>query len=608
MKFISKITIKYFRSLHSVDLKKCSSVNVISGRNDVGKSNVIKALNLFFNGSSDWNTAFDFYDNFSTKRLEEVRRESVKGRQFISVKVEFVRPNNYRGSLPERFSVERRWHRDSVTYEQSTNLVSLEKGGKLPASMTAAQRSLATFLNKIHFEYVPAIRDRSYVTQLLGRLQRSLLNISLDSDSELLETANVLATHVEGQITELKDDFHEATEIETSIVPPTNMADLFQSFLVSTRTSEGAIALKFRGDGLQSRYIASVLHYIAQNSNDFHIWGYEEPEIALEYSHVCKMAGDFLGKYSDAVQIFTSTHSPAFISLESDEVSCFRVTREGSESGLINATATKSGDCLEQLKDDLGVIEIQKEVHELYTKRLEELAMDKVRLEVLEAELAENQLPLLVTEGKTDKIILEEAYEKLHGDGRVRVRCCDNSAGDRGGSGGAGALGKLIESVHPEDERVVIAIFDNDKEGQHEFSRLSKNFTCPDWSNAVKRHRNGCAWALLLNEPDFRAGYIDAKNLCIEYLFTDQVLNREFPGGGKLQIKAAAKRLIIGDGEQMELPHEVSKLIAEDTKKFGKIGSGKDEFASEIVPDLPKEEFSAFSLLFECCFRIIEDR
>lgn len=249
MKLIEKISIKYFRSLHTVDIKNCSSVNVISGRNDVGKSNIIKALNLFFNEQADWGSACDFYDNFSKKRLEEVRKESIKGKQFVSIKIEFSRPQNYKGSLPEKFTVERKWLRDSKTYEPYNNLASLKKAGALPSSLTSAQRSLATFLNKLHFEYIPAIRDREYVNELLGRLQRSLLDVTITPNRALLETATTLATHIEKQIGDLKRDFETATKIETSITPPSNVSSLFQSFLVSTATDNGTVPLKFRGDG-----------------------------------------------------------------------------------------------------------------------------------------------------------------------------------------------------------------------------------------------------------------------------------------------------------------------------------------------------------------------
>ena len=189
-------------------------------------------MNLFFNEQTDWESEYDFYDNFSKKRLEEVRLVSVKGKQFISIKIEFQRPINYKGSLPPTFTVERRWNRDSRTFEQVDNLLASEKAKKLPSTLTTAQRSLAKFINRIHFEYVPAIKDRTYVNGLLARLQHSLLDMTIEKDQNLLDTANNLAEHIESQITDLTTDFEKATSIETSIKPPSNISSLFQSFLV----------------------------------------------------------------------------------------------------------------------------------------------------------------------------------------------------------------------------------------------------------------------------------------------------------------------------------------------------------------------------------------
>ena len=368
MKLINKISIKYFRSLHSVEIKNVRDLNVITGRNDVGKSNVLKALNLFFNGQTDWESAYNFYDNFSKKRLEEVRQESVKGKQFISIKIDFTRPENFKNSLPISFSVERKWHRDSPIYIQSDNLAYLEKSGKLPSSITTAQRSLAKLLNRIHFEYVPAIKDRAYINNLLGRLQRALLDSTIEQDKTLMETAKNLASHIEAQIDELRSDFQEATSIQTMITPPTNISSLFQSFLVSTNTDDGSIPLIFRGDGLQSRYIASVLNYIAVKSKNVHIWGYEEPEIALEYSHASKLANDFKDSYSKYVQIFTTSHSPAFIAIEGENIATFRTSQENLKTTVSNIELIGK-EAKHKINEELGIMEIQKEIHKIYMSK-----------------------------------------------------------------------------------------------------------------------------------------------------------------------------------------------------------------------------------------------
>ena len=49
MQLIQKIEIENFRSSVSVNLSNLSDLVVFAGANDSGKSNILRALNLFFN-------------------------------------------------------------------------------------------------------------------------------------------------------------------------------------------------------------------------------------------------------------------------------------------------------------------------------------------------------------------------------------------------------------------------------------------------------------------------------------------------------------------------------------------------------------------------------
>ena len=601
MKLINRIWIKYFRSIYYADLKVLDNVNVFSGRNDAGKSNVIKALNLFFNGSSEYDMDFSFYENFSLKRLEEVKRDSIKGKQFISIKIEFVRPKNYRGSLPETFTVERQWQRDESRFvKQKDNLSTQERNGRLPSTRKTAERSLSKLLNRIHFEYVPAIRDRQYTQSLLARLQSTLLVSSPDSD--LVDTAKNLAEHIENQVGGLKNDFHLATGLATAIEPPGTPAALFRSFFVSTDTDDGTIPLNFRGDGLQARYIASVLGYIAAHSSDFFIWGYEEPEIALEYAHSTRLAHDFETRYSNDAQIFLSTHSPAFLALKGDVSRCFRVahTREGTE--IFDLKDQSDTTLRGKLRQELGIVEIQREAHERMAPKLERLKEFEQKVTELELSLADVHRPVLVTEGATDVLILEAAAQKLGFDlERIAIRSCDNSGDSErnGGIGGARMVAQFIESTHPDDDRLAIGVFDNDNEGRKAFNGLTNNFSEALHSANVKMHRNRMSWAIILPEPSFREGYADYGSLCIEFLFRDHVLAMELSNGETLEIRpnrGAMARL-------SELPldtddGEMGRVVKEMLDRNRIIGSGKTLFAKDVVPELEPEEFSAFRELF----------
>lgn len=294
MQIIQKIRVRYFRSIYNVYVTDCQDLNVLSGRNDVGKSNILKALNLFFNGNTDWQKPLDFYVDFSTKRLNEVRQESIKGKQFISVEIEFIRPTTYKKSLPKTFTVTRTWHRDGGLPAQKDNFEQINKTGGLTTTLDTTRRFLSLFLSRVHYEYVPAVKDRAYFTHMLSRLQSTLLSTPLNDGNSIGRVAEDLAGHIFEQITQLQSDFKRATGLETTINPPKQFADLFQSFIVSTESPNGSIPIILRGDGVQARYVSSVLHYISSKSNDFFIWGFEEPENSLEYARTNKLAEDFV--------------------------------------------------------------------------------------------------------------------------------------------------------------------------------------------------------------------------------------------------------------------------------------------------------------------------
>lgn len=101
--YIEKMEIQYFRSIYREIVSGLRLLNVFTGKNDVGKSNILKALNLFFNNETDSGVPFYFADNFNFQRLEECQI-SVKGKQFIQIKVTFIRGDerrkHFRRGLP----------------------------------------------------------------------------------------------------------------------------------------------------------------------------------------------------------------------------------------------------------------------------------------------------------------------------------------------------------------------------------------------------------------------------------------------------------------------------------------------------------------------------
>ncbi len=604
MRIIRRVEIKYFRSIYSVVLKQCGSLNILSGRNDVGKSNVLRALNLFYNGQTDWKAPLDFSRDFSLSRLEQVRKESVKGKQFVQVAVEFERPSNFKGSLPEKFVVKRSWYRDQNQYGQSDNLVALEKAGKCPSTLATAQRMLPVFLNRVHFEYVPAVKDRAFFDHILSRLQHSLLGGALEAENPISQLSGQLADHIGQQVGDLRQDFSRATSLDTAIEPPKQLSSLFQAFQVSVPSGDNQVSLNLRGDGMQARYIPSVLHYIASKSPSFFIWGFEEPENSLEFASADSLADDLETRYAKDAQIFVTTHSPAMVSRSGPSVSCYRVWQPETQTEVerLEFPLDKSVSGA-QLQEEIGLLRIQQEIHAEYKAKLTQLESLSQRIIELEGEIEVKQLPLVLVEGITDVAILEEAWAKLRPWEAMPfiVRSADPLANVPGGGGaGASSLAKAIESIHPADSRHVAAVFDYDQEGIKAFDGLSKSFKAPNGILHEKRHANGYAAALTLAVVGENLPAVDAKNLCLEYLFDNDVHQIKDTNGHRLEFKEQKLSVAVA-GKNVELPEDQQQLFAGalgDLSPYRTISGGKRVFAENIVPSLEVEKFARFDPLF----------
>lgn len=86
---IKRIKIKNFRSIVDLDLK-VKKMNIFVGLNDVGKSNVLKALNLFFNGETEPGALYDFEADYS--KFAPIRKKKAKE---IMISIEFEIPTRY---------------------------------------------------------------------------------------------------------------------------------------------------------------------------------------------------------------------------------------------------------------------------------------------------------------------------------------------------------------------------------------------------------------------------------------------------------------------------------------------------------------------------------
>ncbi len=457
MKIIEKIEIKSFRSFGNrkkskTHILKIKDLNIFSGSNDSGKSNILRALNLFFNKRTNLEDFLDFNNDFFQR--ENPDADDIK-EELITIKITFWNEKN-KGinaknktytRLPERFWVSRKWLKTSEfsSYQQADGVQTAFKTEKkinweefyeadkktLKSNVQAnLSKQLTGFLDSIQYHYVPAIKDKNYFSHLYGELQQTLLK---EKNSNVNKHKISFQEAIQKSTKELMDEFkkvinNEKVNISAAFELP-NLINLFRTLNVQTNK----VNLQYRGDGIQAKLIPEILNFIAlkelkmkpsrlrkgEKTKKYFIWGFEEPENSYEYKNAQLLANKFRDIFAENVQIFLTTHSFNFLSIEGDNVSTYRVWKDDDieSSKITRIKKTNNGqfgfegndfDDAERLNEELGVFQLNQGLEKLY----EEVESKKKTLAEEERKLKENILattkPIIISEGK-NKVFLEKA-------------------------------------------------------------------------------------------------------------------------------------------------------------------------------------------------------
>lgn len=200
MKIIEKIEIKHFRSFlgtpqsYETEITNINDLNIFSGANDSGKSNILRALNLFFNGEISYKVPFEFDRDFFVGKKDSAHKVIE-----IGINFDLSMDKKRDKFLPEKFKISKFYDRNGFRNyiysfflkdmdqeikidsraEKNKNIKDLFiKGDSGEKEMENANKrewiyrvKFTGFLNKsVVFEYVPAIRDRNFFSQLFGRV------------------------------------------------------------------------------------------------------------------------------------------------------------------------------------------------------------------------------------------------------------------------------------------------------------------------------------------------------------------------------------------------------------------------------------------------------
>ncbi|HVK42313.1 MAG TPA: AAA family ATPase [Phenylobacterium sp.] len=456
MQLIRRIEINYLRSLYSAVLDNPGDMNVVFGRNDSGKSNLLRALNLFFNEEIEPGQDLEFELDFSDIRRDAAK--SAKGRQFIAIRIDFNVPPNYRPSLGDVISIKRQWN----IYGERTDTLprGLSKGSKI---------QLTRFLNQIDFSYIPAIKD----LQVFGDLIERMYGAAAQSTGFEAVT-DTFVEAIREQTSGLSAGLSKLFGSTTRLAAPTDMGLLFRS-LDFAHGDDGHSLLRQKGDGVKARHLPELLRYINEHESGkkFFIWGFEEPENSLDLGAADAEAERFaeIAARSDT-QVFITSHSPAFYLASSErtkaDIRRVFVSKQKPGHGARDLVVPKNAisvidtlDDAESRMKEASLLQLPYLIRQWSDLKKDRDALEE-QAEHLKRKLEILKVPTLFVEGRFDKELFEAAFVRAGiPKTAINVRVLEGTP-----STTPELLPRLLSAGALHQEAKVLFLFDNDGAGR----------------------------------------------------------------------------------------------------------------------------------------------
>lgn len=629
---IDKIEISNFRSIHH-QIIDCKALNIFSGLNDSGKSNVLKALNLFFNNETDFQRKLNFTEDFSKIELAKAQKSS-KSKQLIRIKVFFKIPKGYKTLKSEKeLFVEKLFDRDNNVFIKYSN-----------ESTTTIRTSISKLLNKIQYIYIPALKGENVIQYLLGLLgeyklieQKDIEELNEKVNTNTIDLSDLLnkskiAINTSFGLPVLLNDFWQKLNVATLYEDFEKLDDEFKASskakLKKLNPSFYQIPLGFRGEGVKSKYIPPILQWLQdKNNSKIFIWGIDEPENSLEFRAAEELSSLFCNVYSNQNQIFLTSHSLAFINPRTDVINkpnLFRCLK-----GKLGETVTKNFNdlFLEQNKlelfEELGVLKVQREVIEKWRQSESQLKKEIIeyqeKVNDVSKKLTSITKPIVITEGKTDWKHMKAAlvyFKSIDEYKNLDFDFFEYENIDMGES----ELEKMCEKYSLVNQpNKIIFIFDRDVEKHLKTKGNGKRYK--KWQNNV--------FSFCIPIPSHRARY---KNIAIESYYTDSDLkikdstNKCLFFTNEIESKLiVTKNLTTGKKENNEsfivldtpiavnekekkiYDHDASKIL---DKNGNQVAISKSVFAENVlnqVGDFANVDFKEFRLIFDIIELIVNE-
>lgn len=461
--FISKIKVTNFRSLVNVEVS-LQNYTTLVGLNDSGKSNLLRALNLFFNNQTDHEQELNFEKDYS----QQARVIPKKAKQ-IEIELELTPPKSYKSSGKV---IWKKIYRADSQYPV-IDIVSRKGGGEF-----GRNSKINYWVRHIAYEYVPAIRGRHYFVILKRRLYTTL---AATVAPKLNDASRTFLLDLREEVKKIESESERLLQLKTEFILPSDLGKLFEVLDFDATDTHTKTTLQYRGDGIQGRHIPIVLKFLADQRKSLSakgkpvpetIWGFEEPENNLELIKQIDTANEF-ERNSKTIQILLSTHSPAFYGVGKKSNSIRVAVRKDG------ATNFEEGFPSELIDENLGLMPF---IEPYLSAAISNREILIAEINQLKSEILIKNKPILYVEGTTDKTILEAAFSCLGISKNFEIHCKDKLGG-----GANWVKGYCLARAAMADVREKTgALLDDDDAGRSAVAEINKHIEQFGKSNKIK--------------------------------------------------------------------------------------------------------------------------
>jgi AAA15 family ATPase/GTPase len=421
---IKKIKITNFRSIANLTVEcRNGEPLIICGPNNIGKTNFLRALDLFFSLDKDkFNHDIDI--------PYHIAEGSAGGGSKSKITVEFCDQNG------DIYSV-------TTKYSRSNSMNFMELEGKKNGN-EISNSEIIGFLSNFKFTYIqsnnidlPSLIATYFTDEILPGLDRlrrrqteplSLLN-------EFIEKSKEAVVDIERGITnELHKFTHAVSDVNPSewkvkvLFPEFDyLREAISSLVTYTLFDSNDRPLDTKGSGIQRLLLLALIKYVSQNSSINVIWALDEPEVFLQPG----LQREVFYQLKDIAinqDVFVTTHSSHFIDLDNlENTFLFNADYEVKEyarkpgrqfikvnTSILPVTGYKK---IERIKSHMGILR-NDGWHITPLNILVEGEIDKDYLEALSAWFG-LETPNILVAGGADKLIgylefLKEFCSDLH--------------------------------------------------------------------------------------------------------------------------------------------------------------------------------------------------